>query len=72
MQVRMISALVGPTTNHQPGDIVETGEAARWIEFGIAAPIDAPVETKSVEVIETASTPVARETPTRRRTKVTK
>lgn len=32
----MISALVGPTINHQPGDIVETDEAARWIEFGIA------------------------------------
>jgi len=42
MKVRILSALVGPAINHQPGDIVETDEATRWIKFGIAeAVIDA-------------------------------
>lgn len=52
MKVRMLTALVGPETNHQPGDIVETSEGARWIVHGIAEAV------ADEAVIETAAKPL--------------
>lgn len=71
MKVRMKTGLVGPSVNHKPGDIVDTDEGARWIEFGLAEAVDAP-EVKSVEAVETATRAAVKETATRRRTKVAK
>ena len=71
MKVRMKSALVGPTTNHQPGDIVTTDEGERWIKFGLAEAVEVPT-TKPVDAVETATRAAVKETATRRRTKVAK
>ncbi|WP_334185092.1 hypothetical protein [Novosphingobium sp.] len=68
----MISALVGPTTNHQPGDIVTTDEGARWIEFGIAEAIDVTATKPATETTETAAVAPAKEAASRCRTKVSK
>ncbi|MBB4859461.1 hypothetical protein HNO88_002790 [Novosphingobium chloroacetimidivorans] len=65
-KVRMISALVGPHINHQPGDIVETDEAARWIEFGIAEAVSV---ARVATPIETAELPLFKETAKRLRAK---
>ncbi|QDK32677.1 hypothetical protein [Sphingomonas sp. IC081] len=65
----MKSGLVGPSVNHQPGDIVDTDEGARWIAFGIAEPADAP---DTPNTIETAALPDAKEVATRLRAKSTK
>lgn len=66
MKVRMISALVGPAVNHQPGDIVDTDEGARWIAFGIAEPADVPA---TGPIIEAAVLPDAKEVASRLRSK---
>lgn len=71
MKVRMKSALVGPSVNHKPGDIVTTDEGDRWIAFGIAEAADTPA-VKPVEAVETATRTAVKETATRRRTKVAK
>lgn len=55
MKVKMLTALVGPEINHQAGDIVETAEATRWIEAGIAEPV------RDEPKIETAAKPLAKE-----------
>lgn len=68
MKVLMLSALVGPSINHQPGDIVETDEGARWIEFGIAEAVDAPV-VAATSAIETAEAPITKEVAARLRAK---
>lgn len=70
MKVRMKTGLVGPTVNHKAGDIVDTDEGARWIEFGIAEAVSASV-TRAAEAIETAALPPAKEVATRLRAKST-
>ncbi|MYL98412.1 hypothetical protein GR702_11620 [Novosphingobium sp. FGD1] len=67
----MKTALVGPNVNHKTGEIVETEEGARWIEFGIAEPVAATPAPKS-ETIEIAALPSAKEVTTRMRAKASK